>query len=392
LTTHVRRSLHWPPRWNSKEPDHGESRRYALPGSGLVTTSAEDTVSRQYRLASRPNGPATVDNFVVTETLLPQLSPGQVLLRAIYLSIDPYVRGRMDDTKSYVPPMQIGEVIDGSTVCEVIASESARFAPGDLVLGRTGWQTHAVVPEGAIRPLRRQSMHGASLSSALGVLGMPGFTAYAGLLQIGKPCAGETVVVAAATGPVGSMVGQIAKLRGARAVGIAGGPVKQALLTERLGFDVGIDHRAPDLAAAVTAAVPDGVDVYFENVGGRVSQAVFPHLNKLARVPVCGVIADYDGPAPPAGPDRLPGFMRHVLNQSLTVRGFLAMQFLDKHYNDFIRDMSQWLKDGTVTYIEHVVDGLDRAPEAFLGMLTGQNMGKLVVRVADEPVGPEPVQ
>ncbi|MGZ6852564.1 MAG: NADP-dependent oxidoreductase, partial [Mycobacteriaceae bacterium] len=279
----------------------------------------------------------------------------------------------------------IGDVVDGATICEVVETESALVPVGALVRARTGWQTYAVAREQEVQLLDREAIEGLPLSAALGVLGMPGFTAYAGLLQIGKPVEGETVVVAAATGPVGSVVGQLAKLRGARAVGIAGGPVKKTMLTERLGFDVGIDHHDTNLMGTLAKAVPDGIDVYFENVSGRVSRAVFPHLNKMARIPVCGLIADYDDPTPKSGPDRLPSFMRQVLDQSLTVRGFLASQFLREHYADFQRDMAQWVKDGSVKHVEQIVDGLENAPAAFLGLLTGANLGKLVIRVGDDP-------
>lgn len=342
-------------------------------------------ISVQYRLASRPDGRCRPSDFVRVETPLAPPRAGEVLLRTIYVSLDPYVRGRMNAGPSYVPPMEIGDVIDGSTICEVVASESERYQPGAVVLGRTGWQSHAVVPDSEIRPLDRRLVQGLPLSTALGVLGMPGFTAYAGLLQIGRPEPGETVVVAAATGPVGSVVGQIAALRGARAVGVAGGPVKAALLTERLGFDVGIDHRGPELASAIAHAVPAGVDVYFENVGGAVTHAVIPHLNKGARMPVCGIIADYDEPSSVSSTDRLPWFMRRILDQSLLVQGFLAQQFVREHYKAFQDDMSSWIRAGSVVYLEDVVDGLENAPEAFIGMLSGSNMGKLVIRVGEDP-------
>jgi NADPH-dependent curcumin reductase CurA len=223
------------------------------------------------------------------------------------------------------------------------------------------------------------------VSTALGVLGMPGFTAYSGLLEIGKPQPGETVVVAAATGPVGSAVGQIARLKGARAVGVAGGPEKCRALLEDFGFDAAVDHRSATFADDLAAAVPDGIDVYFENVGGHVAREVARHYNLYARVPVCGLVADYNATSAPSGPDRLPGFMRLVLAKSLTVRGFIQSEFTRSHGRDFLRDMSGWVADGSVRYREDVVDGLENAPEAFRGMLAGRNFGKVLVRVSDDP-------
>jgi NADPH-dependent curcumin reductase CurA len=214
---------------------------------------------------------------------------------------------------------------------------------------------------------------------------MPGFTAYAGLLEIGRPQPGETVVVAAATGPVGSAVGQIAKIKGARAVGIAGGPDECRALTEEFGFDAAVDHRSDDFATELAAAVPDGIDVYFENVGGPVADRVFRHLNLYARVPVCGLVANYNATSAPAGPDRLPGLMGLVLTKSLTIRGFIQSEFVDRLGADFQRDMGGWVSDGSVRYREDIVDGLENAPEAFGGLLTGKNFGKLLVRVGPDP-------
>ncbi len=216
---------------------------------------------------------------------------------------------------------------------------------------------------------------------------MPGFTAYAGLLEIGKPQAGETVVVAAATGPVGSAVGQIARVKGARAVGIAGGPDKCRALTEEFGFDAAVDHRSSTFAADLAAATPDGIDVYFENVGGPVAREVLKRVNLYARMPVCGLVADYNATARPEGPDRLPGFMGLVLRKSLTVRGFIQSEFTGSHGSDFVRDMTAWIADGSVRYREDVVEGLESVPEAFRGLLTGRNFGKLLVRVGSDPTG-----
>ena len=340
------------------------------------------TTSTQVRLRARPVGEPADSDFETTTEEVPALEDGQVLLRTVYLSLDPYMRGRMSDAKSYAAPVGLGEVMVGATVCEVLESRSDRRAVGDLVLAYTGWQTHAVADA---RHTRRLDPAQAPVSTALGVLGMPGFTAYAGLLEIGRPKPGETVVVAAATGPVGSAVGQLARIKGARAVGIAGGPEKVRALTEEFGFDAAIDHRAPDFAEQLAAATPDGVDVYFENVGGPVGAAVVKRLNRYARVPVCGLVADYNATEAPEGPDRLPGFMRRVLTLSLTVRGFIQDEFVPTHHDAFLDEMAGWVRDGSVRYREDVVDGLERAPEAFRGLLSGRNFGKLLVRVGEDP-------
>jgi NADPH-dependent curcumin reductase CurA len=220
------------------------------------------------------------------------------------------------------------------------------------------------------------------VSTALGVLGMPGFTAYAGLLEIGRPQLGETVVVAAATGPVGSAVGQIAKIKGARAVGIAGGPEKVRALTEEFGFDVALDHRSPSFRDDLAAATPDGIDVYFENVGGPVADAVNRRLNRYARVPVCGLVANYNATSAPEGPDRLPGYLSRILTQSLTVRGFIQSEFEPTLFHPFLADMGEWVRAGRVRYREDVVQGLESAPEAFRGLLVGRNFGKLLIEVS----------
>lgn len=335
----------------------------------------------QITLAARPVGEPDDSCFETRVVELPDLEEGQVLLRTVYLSLDPYMRGRMSDAKSYAAAVALGDVMVGATVCEVLESRSDQRAVGDHVLAYTGWQTHAVVKAAHTRPL--DPSH-APLSTALGVLGMPGFTAYAGLLQIGRPQPGETVVVAAATGPVGSAVGQIARIKGARAVGIAGGPDKCRALIEEFGFDAAVDHRSESFVDDLAAATPDGIDVYFENVGGHVAEAVMRRLNTYARVPVCGLVADYNATSAPDGPDRLPGFMRRILTLSLTVRGFIQDEFAAEHQVDFDREMAAWVADGSVRYREDVVEGLENAAEAFRGMLTGRNFGKVLIRVGDD--------
>ena len=339
-------------------------------------------VSTQIRLARRPEGEPTDDTYEFVEHELPELAEGQLLLRVVYLSLDPYMRGRMSAAPSYAPPVEVGEVMVGGTVCVVEESRNPEWQPGDLALSYSGWQTHAVTDG---RGLRRLDPSVVPVSTALGVLGMPGFTAYAGLLEIGRPRAGETVVVAAATGPVGSAVGQIAKVKGARAVGIAGGEEKRLALLEEFGFDVALDHRSPTFADDLADAVPDGIDVYFENVGGAVAREAFKRMNLYGRVPVCGLVADYNATSVPEGPNRLPGFMRLILSKSLNIRGFIQTEFVESHGKDFVRDMSAWVADGSVRYREDVVEGLESVPEAFRGLLTGKNFGKLLVRVSPDP-------
>ena len=261
--------------------------------------------NRRIVLASRPVGEPKPTDFRLESAPASEPGPGQVLLRTLWLSLDPYMRGRMSDAKSYAKPVGIGEVMTGGIVGEVVRSSDPKFAPGDLALGMGGWQEYAVVDG---KELRKVDPAAAPPSTALGVLGMPGMTAYTGLLNIGQPKPGETVAVAAATGPVGSLVGQIAKLRGCRAVGIAGGADKCRALIEEFGFDAAVDHRAPDFPEKLKAACPKGIDVYFENVGGAVWDAVFPLLNDFARIPVCGLIANYNMTELPPGPDRTAGW------------------------------------------------------------------------------------
>ena len=332
----------------------------------------------QILLASRPVGRPSPDNFEFVQTPIPSPGEGQVLLKIRYLSLDPYMRGRMSTAKSYAASVEIGQVMEGGTVAEVLESRHPDYAAGDMVLSYSGWQAHALSDGTDLRKLDPQQ---APVTTALGVLGMPGFTAYAGLLTLGQPKPGETVVVAAASGPVGATVGQIARIKGARAVGIAGGPDKCALVRDAFGFDVALDHRSPTFAEELQAACPDGIDVYFENVGGKVWDAVFPLLNTFARIPVCGLVAQYNSTGPFDGPDRLPILMRDVLTKSLTIRGFIQREFHAQR-PAFYREMAQWIAEGRVKYQEDIVDGLESAPEAFIGMLEGRNFGKLIVQVS----------
>jgi NADPH-dependent curcumin reductase CurA len=332
----------------------------------------------QVVLASRPTGRPSPDNFELVRTPVPMPGEGQLLLKIRYLSLDPYMRGRMSAAKSYAAPVEIGQPMEGGTVAEVIESRHPDYPAGDIVLSHSGWQSYALSDGAGLRKLDPAQ---APVTTALGVLGMPGFTAYAGLLTIGQPKPGETVVVAAASGPVGATVGQIARLKGARAIGIAGGPEKCALVRDEFGFDAALDHRSPTLAEDLRAACPNGIDIYFENVGGKVWDAVFPLLNTFARIPVCGLVAQYNSTGPFEGPDRLPVLMRDVLTKSLTIRGFIQREFQAQR-PAFYREMAEWIAEGRVKYKEDIVDGLEHAPEAFIGLLEGRNFGKLVVRVA----------
>jgi NADPH-dependent curcumin reductase CurA len=355
-----------------------------------------DNINRRFILASRPRGLPTPDNFRLDHVGVPNPQDGELLLRTVYLSLDPYMRGRMSDAPSYAPPAELGHVMVGGAVSRVVRSSHPDYAPGDWVLGATGWQDYAL-SDGA--NLTKLAPDMARPSYALGVLGMPGFSAYAGLLEIGQPQAGETVAVAAATGAVGSVVGQIAKIKGCRIVGIAGGPAKCRYAVEQLGFDACIDHRAGDFAQQLAAACPRGIDVYFENVGGAVLDAVLPLLNLNARVPLCGLMAQMSSSvrtdaasgrngssgssADSYGGDRLSLLLRTTLSRRLLIRGFINYDFEATHYKEFQKDMSAWLAEGRMHYREDIVTGLETAPEAFIGLLQGANFGKLLIQVGE---------
>lgn len=351
---------------------------------GSVTVPAKQVVNHRIVLNSRPVGMPTADNFRFEETLVPDLVPGQVLLRTLYLSLDPYMRGRMSDAPSYAPPVALGAVMVGGTVSLVEASENPDFQPGDRVLGASGWQTYAVSDGSGLTKLDPTLTHP---SLALGVLGMPGFTAYMGLLDIGQPQAGETVVVAAASGAVGSVVGQIARIKGCRAVGIAGGAEKCRFVVEELGFDACIDHHGADFATDLKAACPKGIDVYFESVGGAVFDAVLPLLNTRARIPLCGLIAHYNDTAPAPGPDRLALLTSTLLKKRIRMQGFIIFEDYGDRYPEFVSHMRLWLQSGQIKYREQIVEGLKETPAAFIGQLAGQNFGKLIVQVSAHETG-----
>jgi len=340
----------------------------------------QERMNRRIVLASRPDGRPTPENFRLEETPVPEPKQGQVLLETLYLSLDPYMRGRMNEGKTYADAANLDETLVGGTVARVKMSQHPDWKEGDIVLSYSGWQDYAL-SDG--RGLRRLDPGVAPVTTALGVLGMPGFTAYSGMREIGKPAQGETVVVAAASGAVGSVVGQIARIHGARAVGIAGGPEKCAFVKDELGFDAVIDHRAPDFAEQLKRACPDGIDVYFENVGGQVWDAVKPLLNKFARVPVCGLVSHYNAKGGDSGA-RAAIDLQDTLFKSLTIRGFIQVDFAQQYEADFLREAPQWIKEGKLRYREDIVDGLENAPDAFIGLLEGKNFGKLSVRVREE--------
>ena len=332
-----------------------------------------ERVNRQVLLKSRPEGAPSLDNFELAQAPVPEPGEGEVLMRILYLSLDPYMRGRMSAARSYATPAALGRPMVGGTVGEIVESRNPHYAVGDIVLGYGGWQQYALSNGAGLRKLDAAA---APVSTALGVLGMPGMTAYVGLLEIGQPKPGETVVVAAASGAVGSVVGQIARIKGCRAVGIAGGADKCRFVKDELGFDACVDHRAPDFAQRLAAACGKGIDVYFESVGGAVQRTVWPLLNDFARIPVCGLIAQYNATNGTAGPDLL-----SVLRKRLIVRGFIVSDFAAKQ-GDFLRDVGAWVRTGRIKYREHIVDGLEQAPAAFLGLLQGRNFGKMLVRIA----------
>ena len=334
--------------------------------------------NRRISLARRPDGEPSEPDFAFSEVEVADPQPGQVLLRTLWLSLDPYMRGRMSDRKSYASPVAIGDVMVGGTISEVISSKLANFAPGDIVEGRTGWQEYAL-SDGI--GLRKVDPSLAPISTALGVLGMPGRTAYFGLLSVGQPKPGETVVVSAAAGAVGAIVGQLAKIKGCRVVGIAGAREKCEYAVNELGFDTCVSHYDPDLPRELERACPKGIDIYFENVGGEVLEAVLPLLNDFARISVCGLIAHYNDTQLPDGPNQMPLLMLQILIHRWTVRGFLSSDFADQQAS-FFNDMSRWVGEKRIKYREDIVEGLENAPRAFQKLFRGENFGKLLVRVA----------
>ena len=335
---------------------------------------------RRVVLASRPAGEPTEANFRLEEAQLSEPQHGEVLVRLLYLSADPYMRGRMRDGASYAAPIKIGEVFGGGSVGEVVASKHPYLKVGDIVEDRMGWQEYAI---SGSPTLRRIDPAIAPISTANGVLGMPGMTAYFGLFDIGQPKAGETVVVSAASGAVGQVVGQLAKMAGCRVVGIAGGAKKCAFVRDELGFDACVDYKADgDLGAALKAACPKGIDVYFENVGGVVSDAVMLQLNTWSRVALCGAISQYNAEKPEMAP-RLPGLF---VGKRVTMRGFIVSDFAQK-YDPARALMGEMVRNGKLKFREDIVPGIENAPREFIGLLRGDNFGKLQIKVGEEPQG-----
>jgi NADPH-dependent curcumin reductase CurA len=331
--------------------------------------------NRQVLLKRRPNGMPVPDDFAIVDNPVPEPGDGQVLLRGIYLSLDPYMRGRISGQRSYAKPTEIGDVIEGRVVGRVLRSRHPDFREGDFASGGYGWQTHSAVDG---KGLTRLDPAAAPLSTALGILGMPGLTAYAGLKTIGQPKAGETVVVSAPSGAVGAVAGQLAKREGCRVVGIAGGADKCRYVTEELGFDACLDHRG-DLGAALAAACPKGIDIYFENVGGAVQRAVFPLLNDFGRMIMCGMIAEYNDTEPRPGPSLVA-----AVRKRLRIQGFIVSDHAGLR-PEYLTLAAPLVKSGALKYREDIVDGIDNAPGAFIGLLQGRNFGKLIVKLGDDP-------
>jgi NADPH-dependent curcumin reductase CurA len=331
------------------------------------------TTTREIRLAARPAGEPTPETFELAESELREPLDGEVVVRNSYLSVDPYMRGRMRDVKSYVPPFEVGKVLQGGAVGQVVASRSEQVPEGAWVQSMFGWREHYVAAAEGLLPVDPDL---APVSTALGVLGMPGLTAYVGLMEFGRPQPGETVYVSAAAGAVGGVVGQLARLEGARAVGSAGSPEKVAHLTGELGFDAAFDYKATDLNSALREHCPDGIDVYFDNVGGDHLDAALARMNAFGRIPLCGAVSAYNLEELPPGPRN----MASVLVNRLTVRGFIITDHFDR-LADFQREVGGYVKSGELRYRETIVDGLEHMPDAFIGLLRGENVGKMLVRV-----------
>jgi NADPH-dependent curcumin reductase len=332
--------------------------------------------NRQVLLKQRPTGIPKPEDFVISDSPMPDPGDGEVLVRGIYLSLDPYMRGRMSAARSYARPVDIGAVMEGRVVGRVVRSRDPGFGEGDYVLGGYGWQLYSAAPAKGLTKLDPEE---APLSTALGVLGMPGLTAYVGLTEIGRPQHGETIVVSAASGAVGAVAGQLARRSGARVVGIAGGADKCGYVERELGFDACIDHRATNLGGALDRACPNGIDIYWENVGGRVQEAVFPRLNDFGRMVMCGMVSEYNDLEPRPGPN-----LMAAVRKRLRIEGFIVSD-AGYRFGEYRAMAAPLVRSGELKYREDIVEGLDRAPEAFIGLLQGRNFGKLLVKLADDP-------
>ena len=338
------------------------------------------TKNRKFVLAERPKGEPDESTLRLETGDIPTPGKDQMLLRNEFLSLDPYMRGRMSDAPSYADPVDIGTVMVGGTVAEVVNSDLDGFEPGDWVVAFGGWQDYALSDGTGVINIGKIPENP---SWALGVLGMPGLTAWAGLTQIGQPEAGETLVVAGASGPVGATVGQIAKILGLRVVGIAGGSEKCAHVVDTLGFDACIDYKADGFPGALNEAVPDGIDIYYENVGGAVFDAVLPLLNTSARIPVCGLISQYNATSLPDGPDRMSLLLGTILRKRMTMRGFIVFDDFGHLYSEFAKQMEDWVGQGKIKYREEMITGLEKAPAAFAGLLRGEAFGKRVIKLSE---------
>lgn len=333
------------------------------------------TATREIRLAGRPSGWPVPENFDLVETELAAPADGQLLVRNLFMSVDPYMRPRMNDVKSYVPPFQIGRPLDGGAVGEVVESSAPGFAPGDIVLHGLGWREHALVEASGARKV--DPVPGLPLSVFLGALGMPGLTAYAGLLDVARFTEGDTVFISGAAGAVGSLAGQIARMKGAkRVIGSAGSPAKVDYLLGRAGFDAAFDYRSGPVAGQLAAAAPDGIDVYFDNVGGEHLEAAIGAMNAHGRIALCGAISQYNATSAGTGP----GNLWLAIGKRLNLRGFIVSDH-NARFGDLVREVGPWLRSGDVVADETVIDGLDNAVEGFIGLLRGENTGKMIIRL-----------
>ena len=335
-----------------------------------------ESMNQQILLKSYPTGEPKESDFALVETAIPEPGEGEILSSTIYLSLDPYMRGRMSDRESYATPAKLGEVMMGSNVSQVVKSNNPKFSAGDFVLGYGGWQDYAIAQGETLRKLDPSQV---PISYALGITGMPGMTAYFALLDIGKPKAGETMVVSAGSGAVGAVVGQIAKIKDCRAVGIVGSDEKCDYVVNELGFDACINRKTQDLNSALKAACPNGIDIYVDHTAGPILEAVLQNINLGARIPLVGLISQYNAETPPPGPNLMPLLVKRAL-----IKGFLVGDYQQRHA-EFMNDMSQWLQAGKLKYKEDIIQGLENAPRAFIGLLQGENFGKLIVQVGDDP-------
>lgn len=366
---------------DSRTPTFGETSESATepPAGGATPTpsvAAMTESNRRVILAAIPNGPLKPEHFDVDEAEVPELGPGQALCRTILLSLDPANRAWMNG-RTYRSQLEAGDVMSGFTIAEVVDPGDSGFAAGTVVAGEAGWQEYAALDASGLQPIEVRGQ----LTHHMSVLGITGLTAYFGLLEIGRPLEGETVVVSAAAGATGNVVGQLARIHGARAVGITGSDEKNRILEHRLGFDATVNHRDPDLRSALKAACPDGADIYFDNVAGPVLEAMLPRMNAFGRVVCCGAVSGYDGAGARPGPAAVPGL---VITQRLRMQGFIVLDHAER-FAEAVDRMAGWLDDGSLQVVEDVVEGLESAPAALVGLLAGDNVGKRMVRVAPDP-------